>query len=586
MSSDVAEELSAQTRDLVSRFEERADSFVGREDLKGLIRPLVERSADRFLLGLLGEGEHTVTGIDGSMDFDERLQMMLFYANAAAYSCPFRIGEKLDFDLASATRESRLTASAAVPLWAEDLGTVFSLEPEIDLDLEHSMERIPNSFMTLGELYLATKASEKSAIILLDRPMSGTFSTLSRDSRNLLKRGESKLVQWGSGRVSLLDLYLGISIGSPEMPVPARSRFLTASLIRELMGGPKTNSELAAALKVTEKEVLNARRRLLELNKQYGGLLLADYTQSRLALDEKVRGYWERITALALGYAAEVFEARRHPLALGGDDYLTVLDVNTISLFLLDLLHQRASERRMLLVGVAKDTTATDISRAVLPFSVTEGTITLGAPAPRLKNDRAFLTILSSENPSLKTPWRTIGYDSAFSTVISFGGDFIAARKTVSRERLFVRSFFQLRTLKTDPSIRSQVFLFDRIYDERYDAGSVRRLRAREGRVTTQIQPYFEENEGSPLSNAILEVLSLMDNPEVFEAFGHNQLLYLADKAVKADVRLLRSSLRGVADLRVGGVSRRKKIFGLVTSFREQRAEAEHGRMRSAGRGK
>jgi hypothetical protein len=58
----------------------------------------------------------------------------------------------------------------------------------------------------------------------------------------------------------------------------------------------------------------------------------------------------------------------------------------------------------------------------------------------------------------------------------------------------------------------------------------------------------------------------------------------LADKAVKADVRIMRASLRGVADLRVGGVSRRRKIFGLVTTYREQRAESEHARMRSASR--
>jgi hypothetical protein len=94
------------------------------------------------------------------------------------------------------------------------------------------------------------------------------------------------------------------------------------------------------------------------------------------------------------------------------------------------------------------------------------------------------------------------------------------------------------------------------------------------------VRGYFEGREWSALSNLVLHILSMTDNPEVFEAFGHNQLLYLADKAVKAEVRMLRSSLRGVADLRVGGVSRRRKIFGLVTPYRQQRAEAEHARMR------
>lgn len=584
MSSRIAEELSSQTRELVSRFEERANSFIGRKDLMELLLPLDRTAADEFLRDFLGEGEHLATGIDGSMDFDERLQMMLFYANATAYSCLFRIGERTEFDLSSAGRDSRLSASAAVPLWSEDLGMVFSQEPEIDLELEHSMERIPNSFMTLGELYLAVKASAKSKVILLDRPLSGTFSTLSRDSRNLLKRGESKLVKWSEGKVSIMDLFLGLNLGPPEMHLPTRGRFLASAVIRELMNGPKTDSELAVTLRVSEVEIQRARKRLLELNKRYGDSLLSDYSASSLCLDESVRDYWRRISSVALDYAKAVFESQRHPLALGNDEYLTILDVNTVSLFLLELLCSRAPEQRLLVIGVAKDTTATDISRAVVPYSVEKGFIELNSPPPRLKNDRAFLTILSSENPSLKTPWRTRAYDSAYSTIVNVRGEFIGARKTVSREQLFSRSFFQLRSLKSDPAVRSPVFLFDRIFDNRFDAKSVQKLLVREDRGVTEVQPYFEGKDSSQLSNAVLYLLSLMDNPEVFEAFGHNQLLYLADKAVKADVRMLRSSLRGVADLRVGGVSRRKKIFGLITSYREQRAEAEQGRMKSAGR--
>ncbi|HUI86502.1 MAG TPA: hypothetical protein VLY21_05035 [Nitrososphaerales archaeon] len=584
MSSRIAEELSAQTRDLVARFEERADAFVGRKDLMGLTAQLDPGSASRFIREFLGEGEHTATGIDGSMDFDERLQMMLFYANAAAYSCPFRVGERTEFDLGSARRESSLSASAAIPLWAEDLGAVFSLEPEIDLELEHSMERIPNSFMTLGELYLAARASEGSKVILLDRPMSGTYSTLARDARNLLKQGDSKLVKWSGGKVSMLDIYLGLVLGAPQMPLPNRRRFLATRVLRHLMSGGRTHSELASELNATDAEVARAARWLVGIDKRYGGRLLSDRTPTRLALDEKAAGYWGRISSLALEYSRSVFEARRHPLAVGGDEYLTILDVNTLSLFLLELLHSRARESHVLVIGVAKDTTATDISRAVIPLSSENGFISLVAPPPRLKNDRAFLTILSSENPSLKTPWRTKGYDSALSTIVSIQGKFVGARKTVSRERLFARSFFQLRSLKSDPAIRSQVFLFDRIYDERYDSGSVRKAVVMENGTASEIEPYLEGRELSGLSNASLYLLSLMDNPEVFEAFGHNQLLYLADKAVKAEVRMLRSSLRGVADLRVGGVTRRKKIFGLITTYREQRAEAEQSRMRAGGR--
>jgi hypothetical protein len=583
MSSQLAEDLSRQTRDLVDRFEKRADSFTGRKDLAQLALGVDVADAEDFARLRFGEGEHVATGIDGSMDYDERLQMILFYSNATAYDCPFNVGPKITFDLASVHRNSRLGASAAVPLWAEDLASVFSAQPEIDIELEHSMERIPNSFMTLGELYLANLATERSRIIFLDRPISGTFSTLSRDARNLLKRGESKLDRWGSGDVSLLDIYLAVNLGASSVPVPKRRRFHRLGVLAGLVNG-KSLAEASKSLGLSESERGRVVKNIVALDRQYGNQLLSDSGPSSLKLTERAMGYWSRVSKLALGYSKAVFEQRRHPLAVSQEDYLTILDVNAMSLVTLWLLCDQARRRGVLLIGIAKDTTATDVTRAVLPYSMESGSIRLSSQPPRLKNDRAFLAILSTENPAIRTPWRTPSYDSAFSTMLKTDKGFIAARGVVSREQLYVRSFFQLRSLKTDPSIRSQVFLFDRQFDPALDGGSVRQMTVSERSGRTSIGAYFEGNDGSRLSNLILHVLSLTDNPEVFEAFGHNQLLYLADKAVKAEVKLLRSSLRGVADLRLGGAASRKKIFGLTTSYREQRAEAEHARMRSASR--
>jgi len=584
MSARIAEELSKQTRDLVSRFELRANGFRGRSDLARLVVTVDPSAAEEFARSFFGEGEFIATGIDGSMDFDERLQMMLFYSNATAYSCPFSVGKHLRFDLASAHRDERLSASAAIPLWAEDLGTVFNREPELDIELEHSMERVPNSFMTLGELYLGLRACERSRILFLDRPLSGTFSTLSRDARNLIKRGESRLIDWNRAHnVSMLDIELAVGLGSPMMAVPTRRRFLHLAMIKLLMREPMRYGALARTLGVGESEVRRAAKVIGRLDARHGNTLLADSSDEGLKLNETASGYWDRISGIALDYSVAVFGGDRHPLLVGADQYLTILDINTLALVMLCMLCERAQKARALLVGIAKDTTATDITRAVLPFATKNGFVKPTSPPPRLKNDKAFLAILSSENPSISTPWRTISYDSAYSTMVEFDGKLVGARKVVSRERLFARSFFQLRTLKSDPAVRSQVFLFDRMYDGARDSAAVRSFEVEErvgvARVTTGIDAYFEGDGGSSLSNLMLHILSLNDNPEVFEAYGHNQLLYLADKAVKADVRMLRNSLRGVADLRVGGVSRRRKIFGLVTTYREQRAEAEHARM-------
>ncbi len=587
MSSEIAEKLSQQTSQLVSEFEKRLDAFSQRDDLMGLTIGLDSVGASSLARKYFGEGEHIATGVDGSRDYDERLQMMLFYSNATAYSCPFIVGEDVKFELKEARREAKLSATSAIPLWLEDVISVMPDLPEGDIELEHSIERIPNAFMTLGELYLALKAVEKSRIIFLDRPISGTHSTLSRDYRILLKsRVSSNLTElvFGGSRVSMLDLRLGLSLGAPWVPVPARPRFLKYAVLRSLMESDLSFSQLASALLVERRDVEKAVAGLRKLDAKFDGTLLSDSSGSGVKLREDVRSYWQRLTTLASNYGKLVFEVGAHPLLLPKDRWLTVFDVNTISLLLLEYLCEVAQKRRALLIGIAKDTTATDITRATLPFAEESGYIRPRSPVPRINNDKAFLSILSSTNLSVKTPWRTFGYDACFSTMRwrdEKRPNFFAARKVVSREGLFTRGFFQLRTLRTDPHLRSSVFLFDRVLDGRYDTTD-NRLEVEEKGGVAEVRPYFEPGKGASLSNLALYILSMTDNPEVSEAFGHNQLLYLADKAVKTEVRLMRSSLRGVADLRVGRMSRRKLVSGVVSTFREQRLESEEARVRGA----
>ncbi len=588
MSSEIAEKLSRQTKTIVSRFEEKVNSFRGRQDLLGLTRCVDSADADAYAREYFGTGEHLASGIDGSMDFDERLQMLLFYANATAYSCPFSVGDKMSFSLGLVERSVKLSASAAVPLWLEDLTEVDPANVEIDLELEHSVERIPNAFMTLAELYLATKVASEAKIIFMDRPLSGTYATLSRDVRLLLKGGKHGLhkLRYENVGVSMLDVRLALSIGAPSTRIPKTPRYLSQRIIRELADGPLSTADLAVRLGAGETEVGKALRRLIKLDKDYDGTLLASSDPSSVTLADGVDGYWNRCVGVALGFAEATYERGMHPLSPSSTEWLTLLDVNTISFLLLQHLCEVAAKKRILLIGVAKDTTASDISRAVLPFGIREKLIRLDVQQPRLNNDRAFLTLLSAMNRNLATPWRTTGYDAAFSTIFSpdeSGKEpFVPARRKVSRENLFVRGFFQLRTLGKEGRIRSPVFLFDRLFvpDEDHET---RKLRVFWKGEETLVETYFEEGS-SRTTNLILHVLSQCDNPEVFEAMGHNQLLYLADKAVKAEIRLMKGSLRGVANLSLGTMSRREQVTGIATSFREQRLEAEQGRARSAER--
>lgn len=588
MSSEIADRLSEQTKGLVSRFEGRVAGFGGRRDLLGLLRSLDKSAADSFAREYFGEGEHLAIGIDGSRDFDERLQMMLFYANATGYSCPFRVGSTMTFDLASARREGRLSASAAIPLWAEDFSDVVPDLPEVELELEYTLQRIPNAFMTLAELYLAVKATERAKVIFLDRPLSGTYSTLARDLRLLIKTRRTNLSRLpGEGRRNtLLNLNLALGMGPPSVAIPERARFTRYRALRHLMGGEMTPGELARQMSVDDRQLASVIKGVKAIDARYSGALLEGAEGETLKLREGVKGYWESSVELAESYAERVYEEGKPPLDAGEGEWLTILDVNSIALVLLMRLQELSIRKRILLVGIAKDTTATDISRAVLPFAASKGMVTLNSDPPSLNNDRAFLSVLSSMNREYQVPWRTRGYDSAFSTIFAprGGGGFRAARRVVSREEMFVRGYFQSGSLGNRGKIRSQVFLYDRVFDPSLDGDSLSTLDVEEQHSVAKVTPYFEGATLCQVSNMILNILSLTDNPEVYEAFGHNQLLYLADKAVKSEMRLMRSSLRGVADLRLGAMAKREQVYGIMTPYRDQRSEAEASRMREASR--
>src|SRR2546427_11419210 len=136
MSSEIAEKLSQQTSQLVSEFEKRLDAFSQRDDLMGLTIGLDSVGASSLARKYFGEGEHIATGVDGSRDYEERLQMMLFYSNATAYSCPFIVGEDAKFELKEARREAKPSATTAIPLWLQDVISVISALSEGDIELQ------------------------------------------------------------------------------------------------------------------------------------------------------------------------------------------------------------------------------------------------------------------------------------------------------------------------------------------------------------------------------------------------------------------------------------------------------------------
>jgi hypothetical protein len=577
--------LKRETVNLSNLFEKRIDQLRNRPDLTATIKQLSDAEIPN--IESLLSPMRVAVGIDGSMDYDEVLEMLLFYVVSAGYECEFRITEQgvPEFDLSNARRSERLTMSAVVPLWREDLLNVAEvMKPlETELDFRSNLERIPFALMTMSELYLTYKIIRdgKTGIIFLDRPFSGTYPSLYRDLSFALMR-KSPLVgtPTSHGPVTEQDLRLASIIGPGAFYIPQRSGFLHYLAVRELYQGDLKRTELATRLGVPEYEVQKMLQRLRKLDERYNFTLIRTDDAGTIGIKQDARDFWTRTEEMTLQYAERIFNTPQylqHSLMVRDNNWLSVIDLNALNLFLLQMVMHEASKRRILIIGVAKDTTSTDFTRSALPLEL-KGKAK--ADLPGLKSDKALLTIISTVNAdNITTPWRTFSYDAAHTTMVLDDDELKAARGKISRERFFVRQYFQLRTFTRDKEIRAPVFLFDRPFNAEYDEPYVESYNAKEKFESTTVRLFMEPgSKRSLIDDLCLLILSRSDNPEVLEAYGHNQLLYLADKFVKHEVQMTKGLLRGVVDLELTPLARRQKVFSIARRFRDLRAESESAR--------
>jgi hypothetical protein len=569
------ESLSKSTDELLAQFSRRVDGMKNRAEYSTLIRRLDLDSATSRAFEYFGEGEFRAVGVDGSMDQSETLEMLLFYVNAMAYSAPFTVSkEGIIFDSKKMKKEDELGASSAVPLWLEDLGSVSEGKKEALTEDEYStyLTDVSFSLMLMAELTSAVRALEDSTrILFMDRPLSGTFQSLGRDLREVLRSGKSTLSSLHNGDL-MRDLYLFSAVPFNESPPAGHGYFIQYAVLQKMIKG-RSFSQACDDIRLSPDTASAVKRRLIQRDQKFRMFVEG---QADLELRKECLGYEERLENLAESVTSRIFSSEVYPLKVN-DSWLTTRDLNCINFVKLVSLIKRCQDLGCLLLGITKDTGSTDVSRSVLKL--------VGVPdnlRPGLRHDRVMFTILSATNESnFRPPWRSVGYDACFATVSGneeiisgIRPELRAARKFASREKLFVKLFFQTRA--SDRTIfRSPVFLYDRPYSPRYDSKFCTPREYVEAGAIATMDPYLESSGRNDLDDMILYILSLSDNPEVFEAFGHNCLLYMADKAVKTDVKLKRGLLTGIINLKLTPMARREKLFSVIRRYRDTRSEVE-----------
>jgi hypothetical protein len=360
---------------------------------------------------------------------------------------------------------------------------------------------------------------------------------------------------------------------------------LTKSQICEVLGiaDDKRRARVEQALsRLVSKGILSDSNGVYALNKQY--------------VDS-----WEQTKKLTIEIGERLFseenvgEKPSNSMKIikdGKEHWLTTLDIVFLTLFSLQMLMEECWKKRILLVGITKDTTARDFKRQLVPIMQNEGLLKTTVQNEQLaalpNTDRMILQSASVFNPDkVLPPWSLIEYDSALRTMkpdVDRGKGYVAGliKNKIGLEKAFLKTYVQLSQAKSDPILRSNVLLIDRLAYGDFDFKPECRLalcnELSDGtKEPIEIFLYKDKSVPNKMQNLVMSLLIAMAPRNIPEAFGHNKALFVADKIAKWNYSQFKCVVDSTASWILNNHKLRKFIFYMST-FRERRASIEQAR--------
>ncbi|MGD9397333.1 MAG: hypothetical protein PVJ05_12950 [Candidatus Thorarchaeota archaeon] len=602
------------------------------EGLKGtyddfLSKLLVSYSGTKFdpsfVDEFFGKRGLSFAGIDGTVLKYDVFDLVVFFAGAYSAHGEIEIfdsGEgKITYD--EKYLERGIGVSSVLPVYINEV-------PLIDqtLLIRGDDGQVDNSFtftdawvvdnsafadflMGLAEFYLGFQlvSSENPVdILLLDRVFSSeiaSFYAETSDFRLSLDHECGLIGHKINGKpftktewVYARKLFGNLEFGTP----PARGEFLLPRVIMELLrtpGNSLTRQEITDKLGLTDEFHLSRLDKELENGIRGSGEAKGFFTRKdkHFVLKPQFREIKERIKKLVQEVCGRMFSADpdvtyEERFKVGGR-WITTNDLAFLSLASLSLMIERSWENRTLLVGVAKDTSARDLKRQVLPVLNHVGRFDggfgdKGQDTP--DTDRMILQWISlHEQQKLLVPWATVEYDTAFKTIIPHferkpGLVSGARRNQISLERTFAKSYFQLCQAASDIKLRSNVLLYDRLIYPEFDKG-VKQLTTLphdyENRPDSpeSVDVVFYEGTDNPVQSFIIPLFESMTSMSIPELFGHLKPLYIADKVAKYYWSQFKGMVESAGVWLINRPDLREFLFYL-SSFRERRSSVEQSR--------
>jgi hypothetical protein len=568
-------------------------------------------------------GGHSVrfAGVDGTMYSRPLFDLVIFFGGAYASTGTVTFSEdgKATISYDEKTLRQSAGISSVVPVYVNDVpeidqtfsepvqsGDINPYRPLTDESIINNAT-IANWIMTFAEFYLAYKLAvdpkQNTRILLLDRSLSIERASLIYDTakRDIWKT-KSSLIGYEIDDEPIDANELTIArqcvcnqaLGLP----PPRADYLIYVIIESVKRmGSLTKNQILKELGITEENRI--KRVDKYLNRAAKEKILTEKNET-YTINRKYAKTAERIRKLVESLGNRFFFNETSTaetasvmkiLKDGKEHWLTTVDVAFLTLLTLHMLMEECWKKRILIIGMTKDTAARDFKRQLIPIMHNEGLLRKTFSREEFEKlpntDRMILQSASILDPDkIKTPWSLIEYDSAFRTMIPDpqgrkGYVSGAIKNKMSLEKTFLKTYVQLSQAKSDPMLRSNVLLIDRLVYPEYDLKpeSTLELRNEFGSAEEPIQAilFRNKNAQNKLQDLVMTVLTAMAPASIPEAFGHNKPLFIADKIAKWNYSQFKCIVDTTASWIVNNHKLRNFVFYMST-FRERRATFEAAR--------
>ncbi|MEO0279132.1 MAG: hypothetical protein ABIM21_07700, partial [candidate division WOR-3 bacterium] len=437
LGGDLRKSSESQVSDYKKRFDTAKEMY--EQFLKNLIvQGFNSKKCFNFALKFFGTPKIEFAAIDGTEYAKEIFDLVIFFGGA--YACTGEIEFLPDTNPIIRYNEKVIQEgwgiSSCVPLYINevpDVDQTFFKEKEGEIALGKSLKdeeiidnsQISNALMHFAEYFLAYSiAAEKKNVrlLLMDRTLSGDQAGLIGGIGKSGKDWE----EWKSRCALIGYRFKGREI-TPRMLDYGRYRIYNNKLGLPPNRGDYLKYRILCLIEDKGKigleemlEELKIQDRKERVKKILDNLELKGFIEENggvYELSEDLKGSWELLKGLVFEVGKQIFEENNLRIEKNGKQHwLTTLDLSFLTLFCFYALIEECWRKKIMLIGLTKDTSAKEFKRHFIPICQNNRIIQSDISQEKLalipNTDRMFLQSVSLLNyDKIDPPWGLVEYD-------------------------------------------------------------------------------------------------------------------------------------------------------------------------------